>query len=204
MQIRHLLAAHAAQPLFLRSFLACWQAPVTQPSAAEIPEGSAAKPAFFSLRFDRSEVQAKAERIYGLLKERGFPVRLVKAMPGDDFGQLVTGYLGEIKTERGMLLCVCTETYGEKTESEFSTYDELWFAASHGLKVVPLKMEATYPPKPQGEKAKALIFKVFSRIWRTSTAQTRRSRRSLSRSRRCYWHKEMVRADSVQRREHDS
>ncbi|CAE7824795.1 Arsb [Symbiodinium sp. CCMP2456] len=125
--------------------------------AEEIPEGSPSKPAFFSLRFDGSEVQAKVGRIYDRLSARGFPVRMVRARPGDNFGDMVTAYLAEIKEKGGALLPVCVETYGEETRSPYSTYEELKFAVSWKIRIVPLKMSEVYPPRPPGQQARGLI-----------------------------------------------
>ena len=79
------------------------------------------------------QVQAKVGRIYDLTA-RGFPVRVVRARPGVNFGDMVMAYLAEIKEKGGALLPVCVETYGEETDSPYSTYEELRFAENvHSL-----------------------------------------------------------------------
>ena len=110
-----------------------------------------------------------------MLCDRHYEVYIVDAGPGVDFGKLVNGYLHKIKQKQGVLLAVCTETYGEKTASQYSTFEELTYADSWGLQVVPLKMTDVYPPRPQHEAAKELSTRCSSRPspgWTASKSRT--------------------------------
>ena len=73
---------------------------------------------------------------------------MVAAKGGDDFGKLTQEYLSEIRLSRGVLICVCTKHYAEKTSSPFSSFEELKFARDFRLDVLPLKVADDYPPRP--------------------------------------------------------
>ena len=57
-------------------------------------------------------------------------------------------YLYKLYAEKGIMLCVCTKHYGEKTSSPFNSHEDLRFALDYKIEVVPLKVEEEYPPKP--------------------------------------------------------
>ena len=77
---------------------------------------------------------------------------MVEADAGESFADLTTEYLWRLKTEQGTLLAVCTKHYGEMTDSSYSSHKELKFALDYEryMKVLPLKVEDTYPPEPPG------------------------------------------------------
>ena len=77
---------------------------------------------------------------------------MVAADAGQSFGDLTTEYLGRLQKERGTMLAVCTRHYGEMTASAYSSHKELKFALDYenDVKVLPLKVEDTYPPQPPG------------------------------------------------------
>ena len=77
---------------------------------------------------------------------------MVAADAGESFGDLTTQYLGRLKREEGTMLAVCTKNYGEMTESAYSAHKEVKFALDYEkfVKVLPLKVEETYPPEPAG------------------------------------------------------
>ena len=75
---------------------------------------------------------------------------MVGADAGESFGDLTTEYLGRLQQEKGTMLAVCTKHYGEMTASAYSSHKELKFALDYenDVKVLPLKVEDTYPPEP--------------------------------------------------------
>ena len=77
---------------------------------------------------------------------------MVAADAGDSFGDLTTEYLDRLREESGTMLAVCTKHYGEKTASAHSSHEEIKFALDHqdSVRVLPLKVEDTYPPEPPG------------------------------------------------------
>jgi len=101
----------------------------------------------------------------------GKEVKMVDAGPGDDIGAHVRKCLTRLKDEKGVLIAVCTPDYGEMTENFFSTYGELKFAVDNGVRILPLKVDEVYPPKPpcgpghnfdEEGKARELITFAFS------------------------------------------
>ena len=96
--------------------------------------------------------------IHQILARYGYEVGMVAAEGGNSFGVLTAKYLGRLKRECGLMLAVCTKTYGEVTGSEYSSQAELKFAQTYGktvrvfplrVRVLPLRVD-TYPPEPPG------------------------------------------------------
>eukprot|EP00415_Alexandrium_ostenfeldii_P003706 UN3706 len=56
--------------------------------------------------------------------------------------------LDQVRRARGVVLAICTETYGEVTSSPYSSHEELKFADAHRLDVIPLKVDTKFPPEP--------------------------------------------------------
>ena len=104
--------------------------------------------AMFSARFDGGEVEHKIRRVHQTLREDGYNALMVKVKEGDSFGDPTARYLGQLRRERGMMIAVCTKNYAEKTNSKLCSFYELQFAVAHGIRVLPLRMEDTYPPEP--------------------------------------------------------
>ncbi|CAE7655877.1 Ogt [Symbiodinium sp. CCMP2592] len=117
--------------------------------AEEIPDGASARVGMFSARFDRGPTEALFRGVYQLLKEKNYPVLMVDAAAGRNFGEMTSAYLGKLKRERGVLLAVCTWNYAEKTDSRYSSYEELRVAHENGLQILPLRMcDDPWPPEP--------------------------------------------------------
>ncbi len=93
-------------------------------------------------------MEHKIRRVHKILVENSYDVLMVEARAGENFGDLTARYLGRLKNERGVMIAVCTRNYGEMTASKYSTFEELRFAMTHGISVLPLKMEGEYPPRP--------------------------------------------------------
>ncbi|CAE7900138.1 DRC7, partial [Symbiodinium microadriaticum] len=113
-----------------------------------LPDGTDAVPGMFSARFDNGEIEHKFRRIHRMLQERNFPVRMVAAGGGDDFSRSTMKYLNELREKGGVMICVCTEHYAEKTKSPFSSFHELKYAQDYCLDVLPLKVADKFPPEP--------------------------------------------------------
>ncbi|CAE7280393.1 FAP50 [Symbiodinium sp. CCMP2456] len=134
------------------------------------PDGKDAVPGLFSARFDGKPTEHKFRRVYEILKAHNYPVLMVSAKCGVDFGDLTMNYLSQIEENHGKLICVCTAHYAEMTASPFSSFHEFNYAQAYKLDVLPLKVEDIYPPRPPSGKdhpydkdgrAKALIKMVF-------------------------------------------
>lgn len=104
----------------------------------------------FSARFDGGETEKQFRAIHQILVGNGYEVLMVSVKEGQSFGIETTRYLGRLKRERGVMLCVCTEHYAEMTASQYSSFEELKFAKTYAefIKIVPLKVAAIYPPRP--------------------------------------------------------
>eukprot|EP00913_Durusdinium_trenchii_P029672 g27811.t1 len=85
-------------------------APLT---ATTIQSGKGTPVAMFSLRFDGGEVEKNFRAVHALLQAYEYDVLMVDADAGDNFGILTTEYLSRVKNENGVMLAVCTETYGD-------------------------------------------------------------------------------------------
>ncbi|CAE7423003.1 NLRC3 [Symbiodinium sp. CCMP2592] len=114
------------------------------------PDGKDALPGMFSARFDGGKIEHKFRRVHEILKEHNFPVVMVDADVGDDFGKATMKYLNKIHKENGVLICVCTDHYAEKTRSPFCSFAELRFAQEYSLDVLPLQVADVFPPRPPG------------------------------------------------------
>lgn len=102
----------------------------------------------FSARFDGSEMEQKFRKVHELLVAHKFDNLMVSVSGGGDFGEKTLEYLGRLDEERGVMLAVCTENYGEMTDSEYSSNRELKFALDQKLHVIPLRVVEMYPPRP--------------------------------------------------------
>jgi len=118
-------------------------------SAEEIPDGAGARVGMFSARFDRGPTETLFRGVYQILKQKNYPVLMVDATAGKNFGEMTSAFLGKLKRERGVLLAVCTWHYAEKTDSRYSSYEELRVAHENGLQILPLRMcDDPWPPEP--------------------------------------------------------
>ena len=118
-------------------------------SAEEIPDGARARVGMFSARFDRGPTETLFRGVYQILKAKNYPVLMVDAAAGKNFGEMTSAYLGKLEDEQGVLLAVCTPHYAEKTDSKYSSYEELRVAHENGLDILPLRVcDDPWPPKP--------------------------------------------------------
>ena len=118
-------------------------------SAEDIPDGTSARVGMFSARFDRSPTETLFRRVYDILKKKNYPVLMVDAAAGKNFGEMTAAYLGNLEEEKGVLLAVCTSHYGEKTDSKYSSYEEVRVAHESDLEILPLRVcDDPWPPKP--------------------------------------------------------
>lgn len=117
-----------------------------------IPSGEGTRVAMFSARFDGGPVEEKFRKVYSILRDHKYDVLMVAADAGESFADLTTKYLGRLHREQGTMLAVCTKHYGEMTDSAYSSHKELKFALDYEkfVRVLPLKVEDTYPPQPPG------------------------------------------------------
>ncbi|CAE7655910.1 Ogt [Symbiodinium sp. CCMP2592] len=117
--------------------------------AEEIPDGTNARVGMFSARFDRGPTETLFRGVYQILKEKNYPVLMVDAAASKNFGEMTAAYLGKLEDEKGVLLAVCTPHYAEKTDSRYSSYEELRVAHENGLDILPLRVcDDPWPPKP--------------------------------------------------------
>ena len=122
--------------------------PCSSPSRQDIPTGEGAPVAMFSARFDGGPVERQIRRVHKILVEKSYEVLMVDVGAGESFGVLTARYLNRLRRDNGVMIAVCTRNFGEMTSSKFSSYYELKFTVTHGITVLPLRMEDTYPPVP--------------------------------------------------------
>ena len=132
---------------FISSSLASGQEHV----AEDLPDGTAARVGMFSARFDGEEPERLFREVHKILKNKNYPVLMVDAPVGADFGTLTEEYLGKLKFNKGVLLSVCTSHYGAVTKSVCSSHHELKFAHVYGIDILPLKMCDMWPPEPYAD-----------------------------------------------------
>ena len=104
----------------------------------------------FSARFNakNKETETKMRQVHKVLRDHKYDVLMVDAGLGDDFGKATRKFLNRLRRENGIMLCVCSEDYAEVTASKFSSYEELRYANSKGLDLLPLQVADTFPPEP--------------------------------------------------------
>jgi len=117
-----------------------------------IPTGEGTRVAMFSARFDGGPIEQKIRKVFQILCDRKYDILMVAADAGQSFGDLTTKYLGRLHKENGTMIAVCTKHYGEMTASAYSSHKELKFALDYEkfVKVLPLRVDDTYPPEPPG------------------------------------------------------
>ena len=114
----------------------------------EIPTGEGTPVAMFSARFDGGPIEKKMRRVHQILVDNSYSALMVGVGAGESFGDFTVEYLSRLKADEGLMIAVCTHHYGEMTSSKFCSYYELKFAVTHGITVLPLRVEDTYPPRP--------------------------------------------------------
>ena len=87
-------------------------------------------------------------QVHKILLEKKFDVLMVEAGLGENFGRMTMRYLHKIKRHNGVLLAVCTQNYAEMTASKYCSHYELKFAWEEDIRILPLRVEDTYPPEP--------------------------------------------------------
>ena len=87
-------------------------------------------------------------RVHKILVDNSYNALMVQVDAGESFGVLTARYLNKLKVDNGLMIAVCTKHYGEMTSSKYCSYYELKFAVTHGITVLPLRVEDTYPPQP--------------------------------------------------------
>eukprot|EP00434_Breviolum_minutum_P003226 symbB.v1.2.002840.t1/scaffold144.1/size299099/18 len=113
-----------------------------------MPTGEGAPVAMFSARFDGGPIEQKMRRVHKILVDNSYNALMVQVDAGESFGVLTARYLNKLKVDNGLMIAVCTKHYGEMTSSKYCSYYELKFAVTHGITVLPLRVEDTYPPQP--------------------------------------------------------
>jgi len=117
--------------------------------AEEIPDGANARVGMFSARWDRGPTETLFRGVYHILKKKNYPVLMVDEAARDSVGGMTLPYLSKLIREKGVLLAVCTSDYAEKTDSRYSSYEELRFAHDNDLQILPLRVcDDPWPPKP--------------------------------------------------------
>lgn len=117
-------------------------------AAVNIADGELAPPCMFSARFDNGPIEKKFRKVHKILLHHNFRSLMVDANSGDNFGTQTMECLAQIQEEQGLVLAVCTADYAEKTSSHFSSHEELKYAYTNEMKVVPLRVVDHYPPTP--------------------------------------------------------
>ena len=86
--------------------------------------------------------------VHRILQAHHYNALMVHADHGEDFGTQTLDFLGRLKSDKGILLAVCTSDYAEVTASGYSTFRELKFAHDCALDIIPLRVSDIYPPEP--------------------------------------------------------
>ena len=106
-----------------------------------------------SARFDGGEKEKFAREIHKELCALRVNAFMVEALAGDNFATQTVDGLDQMYA----MLAVCNDTYGAKTTSKYSTYEELTHAYDHGIPIIPLKLySGDWPPKPVDSDGKGV------------------------------------------------
>eukprot|EP00554_Chaetoceros_debilis_P010597 CAMPEP_0194110860 /NCGR_PEP_ID=MMETSP0150-20130528/10012_1 /TAXON_ID=122233 /ORGANISM="Chaetoceros debilis, Strain MM31A-1" /LENGTH=187 /DNA_ID=CAMNT_0038800147 /DNA_START=246 /DNA_END=805 /DNA_ORIENTATION=+ len=98
---------------------------------------------FFSGRFG-GEKEVVARELHAALRNLGVNAHIVDAGPGRAFGAKTIYGLCHME----LMICICYDDYGEKTDSSSCTFYELKHADDHHIPIYYLKMSDIWPPKP--------------------------------------------------------
>ena len=98
---------------------------------------------FFSGRFG-GEKEVVARELYAALRKLGVNAHIVDAGPGQSFGPKTIYGLCHME----LMICICYDDYGEKTDSASCTFWELKHADDHHIPIYYLKMCDKWRPKP--------------------------------------------------------
>ena len=99
-----------------------------------------------SARFDGGEKEKFAREIHKELCALRVNAFMVEAGAGDNFATQTVDGLDQMYA----MLAVSYDTYGAKTTSKYSTYEELAHAYDHGIPIIPLKLySGDWPPAPE-------------------------------------------------------
>ena len=103
----------------------------------------------FSGRFDGGPKEELIRSTQELVEQRGLPTLIVKAVPGDGFGDATMRCLDTME----MMAAFASRNYGEKTASKYCTYYELKYAYDNDIPIIPLKLsDGPWPPEPISKK----------------------------------------------------
>ena len=97
-----------------------------------------------SARFLGDTTEERASEIYSELRALGVNVFMVEVGPGVSFGD---------ETNFGLyymiaMIAICSDNYGQKTESVYSSHTEVKFAFQERRQIIPVKFGKKYPPEP--------------------------------------------------------
>uniref|UniRef100_A0A7S3QF82 TIR domain-containing protein n=1 Tax=Chaetoceros debilis TaxID=122233 RepID=A0A7S3QF82_9STRA len=97
-----------------------------------------------SARFLGDTTEKRAREIYSELRALGVNVFMVEVGPGETFGD---------ETNFGLyymvaMIAICSDNYGQKTESVYSSHAEVKFAFQERRQIIPVKFGKKYPPEP--------------------------------------------------------
>jgi GTP-binding protein EngB required for normal cell division len=101
-----------------------------------------------SARFDGGQVEQTMRGVHSRLQRRGQKVHMVHVQPSQNFGCETVLGLNLVKKNSGLFIIVGTSKYGEVTGSAYGSWAELRFAVDHGLRILPLQFDDTWPPQP--------------------------------------------------------
>lgn len=98
-----------------------------------------------SARFLGDAHEAEARELCRELQKLGMRAFIVDAGPGDDFARDTIDALDAMKT----MVAFCTDEYGAKTSSKYSSFYELTYAVDQNKHILPVKRCKDWPPKPK-------------------------------------------------------
>eukprot|EP00961_Rhodomonas_salina_P299186 3938714-Rhodomonas_salina.1 len=121
--------------------------PVIQPQAPCITPHQQlhGKHVMISARFDGAEKERKARELNQKLRKNGITTFMVEVGHGETFGVMTDLGLFDM----WLMVAVCFDDYGQKTESKYSSYWELKYANDNNVPILPIQLCETFPPAPK-------------------------------------------------------
>lgn len=107
------------------------------------------------------EIENQARQLHKELCRRGFPVKMVQAEPGQDFGRMTAERLGKMR----LMIAFCPDNYAEQLPhtSVYSSHAELKYAFENKIPIIPVRMgKKAWPPTPDDGAGTALCGMVFN------------------------------------------
>ena len=97
-----------------------------------------------SARFLGDTTEEQARELYRELRALGVNIFMVEVGPGGTFGDATLFGLYYMVA----MIAICSDNYGQKTRSPYSSHAELKYAIQNWIPFIPVRFGEKFPPEP--------------------------------------------------------